>query len=260
MQDQNNFRKKGLIGTVIFHLLLFLSFLFMALHTPLPLPGEEGVEVSLGNSETGNGLIQPENLEPIEKPVPQVIENTEPEEIVQQDIEETPAIVKEKKEITKPEKKVVEEKPIEKVKEEPKVNPNALYTPNKNSNKTSGSQGNGDTQGDQGKPTGSAESTNPDGTSGAGNGVSFDLQGRGSVNLPKPSYDSKEQGKVVVTIWVNAEGRVVRVIEGTKGTTVTDQRLLAVAKEAALRAAFTPDPKATDLQKGTITYIFIRQN
>lgn len=260
MQDQNNFRKKGLIGSVIFHLLVLLSFFFMALHTPLPLPGEEGVEVSLGNSETGSGLIQPENNETIEKPVPQVIENNEPEEIIQQNIEETPAIVKEKKEITKPEKKVVEEKPVEKVKEEPKVNPNALYTPNKNNNKTSGSQGNGDTQGDQGKPTGSAESTNPDGTSGAGNGVSFDLRGRGSVNLPKPSYDSKEQGKVVVTIWVNAEGRVVRVIEGTKGTTVTDQRLLAVAKDSALKAAFTPHPKATELQKETITYIFIRQN
>jgi len=260
MEEQHSFKRKGLIGTVIFHLLLFLSFLFMALHTPLPLPGEEGVEVSLGNSKTGSGLIQPENLEPIEKPVPQVIENNDQEEIIEQNIEETPAIVKEKNKIKKPEKKVVEEKPVEKVKEEPKVNPNALYTPNKNNNTTSGSQGNSDTQGDQGKPTGSAESTNPDGTSGAGNGVSFDLRGRGSVNLPKPSYDSKEQGKVVVTIWVNAEGRVVRVIEGTKGTTVTDQRLLAVAKEAALRAAFTADPKATDLQKGTITYIFIRQN
>jgi len=78
--------------------------------------------------------------------------------------------------------------------------------------------------------------------------------------LPKPSYDSKEQGKVVVTIWVNAEGRVVRVIEGTKGTTVTDQRLLAVAKDSALKAGFTPHPKATELQKETITYIFIRQN
>ena len=260
MEEQHNFKRKGLIGTVIFHLLLFLTLLFMALHTPLPLPGEEGVEVSLGNSETGSGLIQPENLEPTEKSIPRVIENTEPEEIIQQDIEETPEIVKEKKEITKPDKKVVEEKPAEKVKEELKVNPNALYTPNKNSNKESGSQGNGDSPGDQGKPTGSAESTNPDGTSGAGNGVSFDLEGRGSVNLPKPSYDSKEQGKVVVTIWVNAEGRVVRVIEGSKGTTVTDLRLLAVAKEAALKAAFTPDPKATDLQKGTITYIFIRQN
>ena len=260
MEEQQNFKRKGLVGTVVFHLFLLLFLFFMALHTPLPLPAEEGVEVSLGNSETGSGLIQPETTEPLEKPVPQVVENTEAEEIVQQNIEETPEIVKEKKEVKQPEKKVVEEKPVEKVKEEPKVNPNALYTPNKNTNKTSGSQGNSDTQGDQGKPTGSAQSTNPDGTSGAGNGVSFDLEGRGSVNLPKPSYDSKEQGKVVVTIWVNAEGRVVRVIEGTKGTTVTDQRLLAVAKEAALRAAFTPDSKATDLQKGTITYIFIRQN
>jgi len=265
MREQNSFKQKGMIGTVIFHLVLLLALFFLALHTPLPLPGEEGVEVSLGNSETGSGLIQPENSGPAQEALPEVKENIRHEEIVTQDVEETAAIPDEKKEIAKPEKKVVKEKPVkekpaEKITEEPKVNPNALYTPNKNNNKTSGSQGNSDTQGDQGKPNGSKESTNPDGTSGAGNGVSFDLEGRSSLNLPKPAYESKEQGKVVVTIWVNSQGRVVRVIEGAKGTTVTDLRLLSVAKEAALKAAFSPDAKATDLQKGTITYNFIRLN
>lgn len=98
----------------------------MALRTPLPLPGEEGVEVDLGYDEQGYGDIQSETPAPISEPTPPppqeqepVYEEPEPEiieeEIITQDIEEAPAIeeeiVEEPKEIIEEPEKVVEEKP-----------------------------------------------------------------------------------------------------------------------------------------------------
>ena len=257
--EEKQYKTSGIIGTVIFHALLVVALLFLALKTPLPLPGEEGVEVSLGDALVGSGLTQPEKIKPIQKVKP-IITKPEPKEIIQQDVEEAPALEEEKPEDTKVEEEVVEETPVEEVKEEPKVNPNALYTPQKKDEDESGNQGNGLDPADQGKQSGSKDSKKPDGIAGMGDGISFDLEGRGSVHLPKPAYESMEQGKVVVTIWVNKQGKVTRALEGAKGTTISDLRLQSLARDAALKAVFTPDPNAPDVQKGTITYNFVRRN
>jgi TonB family protein len=255
--DEKNIRSRAIIGTIVVHVVVIVALIFLALRTPLPLPGEEGVEVSLGNSETGSGLVQPEEIVPVQESEP-IVSKPEPQKIITQDVEEAPAI-EEKKPEKKPEKEVVKEEP-KVVKEEPKVNPRALYSPDSKAKTDAGSQGNGTDQADQGKETGSKTSTNPDGNSASGNGISFDLSGRGSVSLPKPAYESPEQGKVVVKIWVNRDGMVTRAQAGVKGTTITDQNLQNVARDAALKAVFTPDPKAAEIQTGTITYNFIRMN
>lgn len=255
--NENNIRTRAIVATIVFHALLVVALLFLALRTPLPLPGEEGVEVSLGNSETGSGLVQPEELAPVQRSEPE-ISKPEPSEIITQEVEEAP-VIEEKKPEKKPEKEVVKEEP-KVVKEEPKVNPRALYSPNSKAKTDAGTQGNGTDPADQGKETGSNTSTNPTGNSPSGNGISYDLSGRGSVSLPKPAYDSPEQGRVVVKIWVNREGIVTRAQAGVKGTTITDQNLQNVARDAALKAVFTPDPKAPEVQTGTITYNFIRLN
>jgi outer membrane biosynthesis protein TonB len=256
--DEKKAKRKGIIGTVLFHVLLLVALLFLALRTPLPLPGEEGVEVSLGDAVTGSGLTQPEKIKPVQRIEP-IVPRPEPKKIIQQEVEEAPALEEEKPE----EKKVkedVEKKPAEEIKKEPKVNPNALYKPHQKDQSESGNQGSGQEQADQGKVTGSKESKKPDGTAGMGDGVSFNLEGRGSVHLPKPAYDTPEQGKVVVTIWVNKQGKVTRALEGAKGTTITSLKLRKLARDAALKAVFTPDPNAPELQKGTITYNFVRIN
>ncbi len=256
--DEKKAKTKGIIGTVLFHALLLVALLLLALRTPLPLPGEEGVEVSLGDATTGSGLTQPEKIKPVQRIQP-VTPKPEPKKIIRQEVEEAPALEEEKPD-EKRVKEEVKEKPVEKIKEEPKVNPNALYKPHKNDEDESGNQGSGKEPADEGKTTGSKESKKNDGVAGMGNGVSFDLKGRGSVHLPKPAYDAPEQGKVVVTIWVNKQGKVTRALEGAKGTTITSLKLRKLARDAALKAVFTPDPNAPDLQKGTITYNFVRIN
>lgn len=293
-------RRRGVIGTVIVHAILLVFLLLVALRTPLPLPGEEGVEVNLGYDDQGSGNVQsdlpPPKAEPapvpvkVEQPTPQPEPEPEPiaEEIITQDIEEAPAIeeVVEKEPEKEPEEEVKEEVEPEPVKEEvvekepieevvdsvfvqeqpveevvvedpaPVVNTRALY-------KGSTSDGEGTNQGitegagDQGKPHGYKESDSYDGKGGSGNGISFSLGGRGSLHLEQPQAKFKEQGTVVVSIWVDQDGDVKRAQVSAKGTTVLDQNLRKIAVDAAYNSTFAKDQNAAELQRGTITYNFI---
>jgi TonB family protein len=107
---------------------------------------------------------------------------------------------------------------------------------------------------------------NPDGTwkyaekgiSNTGDkGISCDVKGRGFQSLPAPKYDYQGEGKVVVEVSVDRAGKVTQAVPGAKGSTTLDEYLLTVAKEAALKATFTPKLDAPSVQKGTITYNFI---
>ncbi len=282
-------QRRGLIGTIIVHSVLAVMLMFMAFVTPLPLPGEEGVEVNLGYSDQGMGQIQPKpkhqpaqtKPKPAPKPKPKVVEQTstdQAEEIKTQNTEEAPAIEekkeKKKEEPKKEEKKqeevkpqpkpqtneeVVEEK-VEEVKEpDPVADPRAMYR-GKSKDAQGGDQGITGQPGDQGKPDGDPVTDTYDGLGGAGNGTSFDLGGRTKKHLPLPDYDSEEQGKVVVTIYVDKYGKVTRAVPGARGTTVSDPKLHRLAKAAALRAKFSSDPEAPEEQKGTITYTFVKMN
>ena len=83
------------------------------------------------------------------------------------------------------------------------------------------------------------------------------VKGRSTVGVPpRPTYGVQSQGTVVVEIWVDQTGAVVRAIPGYQGTTVTDKALWKAATQAALKAKFNPDPEAKEQQQGTITYIF----
>ena len=60
--DNKEKKDKGIAvaGTIVVHALAVLVLFLMAFRTPLPLPGEEGVEVDLGMMDQGMGNIQPE--------------------------------------------------------------------------------------------------------------------------------------------------------------------------------------------------------
>ena len=111
--------------------------------------------------------------------------------------------------------------------------------------KTDGtSVGGGDTQGD-------GQKGNPVGHGSSGTG-SWKLDGRGlKGNLPAPSKDFKQEGKVVVQIRVNAAGQVVSA--AVTGGDVSDKTTQQLALDAAKRAKFT---EGDHDQIGTITYIF----
>lgn len=54
-----NERKKGVIGTIIFHLVLVALLLFTGFHKADPPPEEEGILVNFGYDDTGSGIMEP---------------------------------------------------------------------------------------------------------------------------------------------------------------------------------------------------------
>lgn len=275
-----------------FHTAIILLMLYWTLSTPIPPYPEggggqgSGIEVNLGTSETGFGAVQPQEIDiPKEEETPPLpAASSAPEKILTQDIEEEDAIeASPKKEVKKnkpavtpapvvkkPVEKTVAEKPVEK---KPVVNPNALYKPRTTS------QGNTQGSGDQGKPTGSPTAPTYTGSGkggeggdgsgggsgggvgtgsgkGIGPGISFTLEGRSVLSLPKPDYTNQVEGDVVVEVTVDKEGRVVQAVPGYRGSTTLNENLLQLAKKAALSARFDRKPDAPAVQKGTITYKF----
>lgn len=125
--------KIGIIATVITHLVVLLILLFFGFFTPLPLPGEEGILVNFGNSETGFGLEEPapgplapakaqeEKSAVIKTPAPvqkKVVTPVEKEAVMTQDMEKTVAMESAKKKKESDKLKELEKEKIRKEKKQ----------------------------------------------------------------------------------------------------------------------------------------------
>lgn len=105
-----------------------------------------------------------------------------------------------------------------------------------------------------GQATGNAEGAKTEGVANAY------VEGR-NVNkstLIKPKYDIQESGRIVMKIWVDIYGHVQKAIVAD-GTTISNTKLIAEARAAAMKACFDPNIDAPPLQEGTITYIYTLQ-
>jgi TonB family protein len=244
-------------GTVIFLGLLLILLLLLSMSRPYPPPPEFGVEVNLGTSIDGMGNIQPET--PTQAPRPVTRPQPTQENLATQTDSDfaMPTTPTPRTPRPTPPQEEVQPQPVEP--QQPQVNQAALFPPRNPAQ--SGNEGTTGRPGDQGQPDGSRDATAYSGTPGSGGGgISFSLTGRQSTSLVTPEYDSPDQGTVVVRIWVNPDGVVIRAEAGQRGTTVNDRTLWRTAEAAALRSRFSPDRNAPDQQVGTITYRFMRLN
>ena len=248
-------KRKGIIGTILFHAFLLVAFLFMGLTYQDPPPAEEGISINFGFIDEGFGEIEPEDTEEVteiveEEIIEQQIESTE--EIVTQSLLETPVVEK-----TEKKKKVIKkEEPKEEVIEEkkPEVNKKALY-PGSKKTKTS-SEGNKKGDGNQGSIDGDPNSEVYEGGGIGKNGTAYQLGGRKVEYKAKPIYNLQVEGKVVVIITVDRLGNVINAIPGAKGSTTLNKQLLQRAKTAALKTKFDPKQTAPTNQQGKIVYLF----
>ncbi len=250
MIKQKKNRRKAIIGTVLFHIGLLLCFVFMGLTYQIPPPSEEGITINFGYQDFGSDSEQPEQIIEEQEITPQEIvnNNTVIQDISTQDIEETPATkLKEFLEEQKEVKKIEEKKP------EHVVNTKALYTGKKQNN--SNSQGISEGQVDKGSQDGDPNSNAYTGGIST-NGIAYQLGGRTIAEIKKPNYDSQQQGKVVVIIRVDRNGKVISATPGAKGSTTTSAYLYSKAKEAALKTTFEANTTAPEIQIGTIIYNF----
>ncbi|TXC78781.1 energy transducer TonB [Luteibaculum oceani] len=256
--------KKALAITIVFHLVVLILFMIFGLTQPDPLPEEIGVEIAmadLGNSVTGSGnnpSPQPTtNPEPAPSkatptPTPTSSPSSQPK-VVEQDASEVATEKAEKA----PVKKEEPAKEPEKVEEEPKpqVNKRALYPGNKTKDSEAsqgGSQGNTGGKGDMG-----SEEGKPQGKGILGGGMgSWELSGRSLVK-GTAIEDTKEEGIVVLNIWVDRYGNVTRTAPNLAESNTTSQYLFDLATKAAKQSKYSPKSNAAVEQKGKMTFKFI---
>lgn len=245
-------KRKGIIGTILFHTLLLILFYFIGLSYQDPPPKEEGININFGISNNGIGKIEPEHTEEVseirEEKFKEQVQSTE-EAITQEEIE-TPAIPQTKKE--KQPKEEIEE--IEETEEiTPEINTKAIYTGKKKDQKKAEGKDYGIEN--QGSTEGELDGSQYDYPGNGNNGNAYQLGGRNVIQKPKPKGNQIE-GTVVVIITVDRLGNVIYASAGAQGSTTLDKELLKRAKIAALKTKFDTKTDAPKNQNGKIIYDF----
>lgn len=245
MMNKDTDRKRMLVSigsTVAFHGLVLAMLLLMGLRYPDPPPAELGVEMA-EESLSDIGLDTEHAAEGGEDVSNQSIVSDESDETITQDVEDVPLASRKNERLVN--KNKTKQNNVKQEEQTQNIDPNALFQKGK-VKKGSGSN--------QGIGNGSGQGAGGDGK---GSGVSFNLGGRGSKDLAKPSSSTSDIGTIVVEIFVNQEGTVVRAKGGVRGTTIFDNNMWRKCEQAARKSKFAADPDAPEEQRGTITYKFI---
>jgi colicin import membrane protein len=278
-QEKKN-KRKGLITSLTIHALLLLAFAFLGMTYVFP-PPEEGMMINFGNTETGLGTVESDPAPPsetVEEVVEEVVqpqsvaETSEPqveEEVITQESEEAIALRKQKeaqeraeaeKRKLEKQKRIAEEQKRaeeERKRQEQIAKSNALFEKAQAGKGTGGGEGNTKPGGNQGSLDGTSGA--PHGLGGSGDGFSVNLKGRTLLKPPNVDDKSQFKGDVVVDIWVDKYGNVVRAEPGGRGSTTTNAHLYKVAKIAAMGMKFDPKPDGLVQQPGSVTIEFVLQ-
>ena len=244
------------VGTALFLLLLFLLLWFVYVGAPVQ-EEDEGIEIAFGEmTETQSYASAAEATELV---APQAV--TAPSEpavpthndLMTQEDEESLELARQREE----EERLRREAEAERLRQEQAAAEQrareeaAIAKANQMGSlfgkQTGGAAGAGNVQG-------GSQKGNPVPGHGTIEGNRYELKGRGVKTLPKPSTDFTQEGKVIVAIWVDADGNVIDA--QVQGGTVSDKATQELARKAALKAKFTPAEDGTTKAKGTITYTF----
>lgn len=293
-ENQKNIKAAGYTAVLI-GVLLSLCFLISWAPPVAPeMPEDEGMEVNLGDSETGLGEIQPlvpgEPAAPTEElalePPPQKQIADAPKEIEtnDNDKEAPPAVVSKPKvkpiptpvkpPTPAPAKPTVQPKEVVRpIEAPPAPKPKYIYkgqgdkTQGGNNSqelvKGDGGQGITSGKGDQGKINGDPNSDSYTGSGGSGKGgvsVSRGLQGRKINRFPSFQDDFSENAKVAVDVKVDSKGNVIGATIQPRGTTTGNSGMKSIALQKARQLRFTPDDEGPDEQIGTIIFDFKIKN
>lgn len=264
MNDKN--RRRGLVTTIVVHFVLLLLFLFIGLSYYDPKP-EAGILINFGDSETGMGQeVQESSRAAASKPAAR----NEQEAVQTQSLEEAPSlpaqeqIRAESNEESQPQEESPEETQSEST-PDPEPSQSLKDLLNKTRSSESGGEGVTEGPGDQGREDGDRNSNNRSGSGGGGDGDgNYQLGGRAALTKPRPDYPCADEGRVVVKIYVNRQGKVSRAVAGERvpggpASTTTSSCLYEQARRAALRTTWQSDSKAPEVQAGYIVYNFRKQ-
>jgi TonB family protein len=246
IQDKNS--RKGVIGTVLFHLLLLLLFVQFGMGYQDPPEENQGAMlIDFGNAGGGSSSASSSDSESESSSDNNSSESAEASSSSQENANTQTDVETVEMNASQNNNSETQESVSENLNEALEALNNANNNSNNsnsnsNSNNSSNSNGDGNTNGDNTGPS---------------NGIGFSLGGRGKVSFKKPENPTQEDGTVVVDIWVNRDGKVIKAKPGARGSTTTNPILQKKAEEAAYKAKFKKDPNAPFEQKGTMTFVFI---
>jgi hypothetical protein len=278
--------KASLITLVICAALFLLFFMLQWSLPQIPQPDfGEGIEVNLGNSETGLGDIAPQipgaPSETQDANTPSKSTPTTDQPNItgdENEADDAPVVNKTiNKPVTKPlsENKPAITKPTNNTVSNPTPpvpKPKAVFqggtsttTSGNNADSYNGvkNQGIAGGKGDQGNPNGNPNSDSYKGNAASGNGgsggsggvsIRSGLTGRSFRSIPSFEDDFNENAKVAVDITVDKSGNVTMAVVNPRGTTTTNQNI----RNIALRKARSLKLNAgnADEQTGTLVFSF----
>ena len=249
-------KKKAILFTAIILIAFVWGIFSFGLRYQDP-PIEYGIAINFGAADFGNK--KPKNVsvtklpellkgEPliVQKPQEERFEEIKNDEVLSQADKDTPTIQKPKED--------AEPTPKKPSKNTLKAFDDLLKGGTSDGKPT----GDGDAiqQGVKGSENGDPASTKYYGNTNKSGDPNYNLAGREAQLTPQKLPDCQIEGKVVVEVYVDRNGKVIRANPGVKGSTVTQPCLLKPAREAALSTTWNADPNAPKAQKGTIIYIF----
>jgi periplasmic protein TonB len=253
--------RKGLLGTILFHVLLILILLITGFGSVAPLESDNGgVTVNFGEPDAGGGDIQPAASQPESASQPQ---SSDPNESVITSDDDAPEVVKQEKTPNKTKTKTTETtKPTEEVEKQASIDPGlkARLDKLKRNRENGGSGiGEGEKPGDKGEPDGQ-EGGDPNGTGKGdlGNGISYNLKGFSVSGKPIINNNSQKTGTVIVDVCVNKQGKIISTKLG-RGSTTTDSYLYELSEKAVRELNIKPVGTTTDTNCGTVTIKYERQ-
>jgi hypothetical protein len=284
-------QKKSLLLSILLYATLLLLLFFIRFWPPSNLQelvgggGGGGVTVNFGDSDLGSGANYQSEVLNIKNQIKQTPTKSIPDEAIlsQENTTEESVVIPQKEKTKKNTVVVKEEIKPEVIK--PKVSNNtneALSSILKGSNK--GGDGDDKTSGNKGKSNGSLSATGYYGTGGSGGGTGggngtgngigtgsgygsgngggsgggsgYSLGNRKALSKPAPKYTCNEEGKVVVEVSVDRNGKTTNAVAGIKGSTNTAKCLLDQARIAAMNTRWDPSSDAPERQVGKIVYNF----
>ena len=292
--DTRHKKRSFTLTTILLSVLLLLMF-YLGLSYLEP-PIENGITVNFGVLEFGMGEEQPKKKvksKPVERPQIQEIipaqeepdiEEEEPveeaaadpapsEKLLTQENEESIKIKQQEETKRKAEeaarkaKEEADRKEQERIAAEEKARQeqeakkrelDALMGGISNSEgEVAGGEGDDQLAGDKGSPDGDPYASTYYGSPGSGTGTGgYGLSGRSLANKGKVKQECNQEGRVVVKIVVDQNGKVVEAEPGVKGTTNRNPCLLDPARKTAFLHSWKPDPKAPSRQIGFVVVNF----
>lgn len=290
---RKSFLITAMIYALLLLILFFIRFWPPANTTEMLLAGGGGgggVTINFGDSDFGSGKDYQSEVLNVKDEVKQVAAQATPDEdIISSDTPEDNAVVIPKNPTPVKTKPIVktDPKPVEIKKPTVSKNTNDALSSILGGSKKGG-DGDDDRAGNKGKSNGDLSSNgyygsggsgggtgggngtgNGTGTgsgsgsgsgggsgSGSGGGVGYSLGNRKALSKPAPNYNCNEEGKVVVEVSVDKNGKTIAATPGIKGTTNTAKCLLDQARIAAMNTKWQASEDAPERQVGKIIYSF----